>query len=314
MPSGWAAWERAFGDLARAEELARYGVDLMLSAGAASYASSLQSTLGVTLIDRGRIAEAEEVLSAIPAREGGAGIKETHAFRARLRLLQRRHEEALAEIETELARERERGWRVGNRGDSRTLYVQILAALERIDEARAAADAEVELAVQRGVAGAEARARLSRATTLTGAEAVEELRGAVEAARRSPSLKLQAGALVELGAAIRRSGERAEARPLLTEARELAHRCGATGTEEHAHEELMVAGGRPQRMALSGVESLTAAERRVAELAAQGLKNRDIAEALFVTLKTVEVHLGHTYAKLDIKGRSQLAAALERDG
>ena len=72
----------------------------------------------------------------------------------------------------------------------------------------------------------------------------------------------------------------------------------------------MVAGGRPRRVALSGVESLTAAERRVAELAADGMRNREIAQELYVTLKTVELHLGHVYAKLGIKGRSQLAAAL----
>jgi DNA-binding CsgD family transcriptional regulator len=72
----------------------------------------------------------------------------------------------------------------------------------------------------------------------------------------------------------------------------------------------VVAGARPQRIALAGVESLTAAERRVAELAAEGLRNRDIAETLFVTLKTVEVHLGRAYSKLDIRGRSQLRQAL----
>lgn len=76
------------------------------------------------------------------------------------------------------------------------------------------------------------------------------------------------------------------------------------------HEELVIAGARPKRVALSGVDALTASERRVAELAARGLRNREIAETLFVTQKTVEIHLGHTYAKLDIQGRSQLAAAL----
>jgi DNA-binding CsgD family transcriptional regulator len=63
-------------------------------------------------------------------------------------------------------------------------------------------------------------------------------------------------------------------------------------------------------MALSGVDALTASERRVAELAARGYRNREIAQALFVTIKTVEVHLGHVYAKLAIRGRSQLSDAL----
>jgi DNA-binding CsgD family transcriptional regulator len=71
-----------------------------------------------------------------------------------------------------------------------------------------------------------------------------------------------------------------------------------------------VAGAKPRRIALSGTESLTAAERRVAELAAQGIRNREIAETLFVSLKTVEVHLSRVYGKLGIRSRSQLAEAL----
>ena len=80
------------------------------------------------------------------------------------------------------------------------------------------------------------------------------------------------------------------------------------------HEELVVAGARPQRLAFSGVDALTASERRVAELAVRGLRNREIAEALFVSLKTVEVHLGRAYTKLGIKGRSQLPEALALAG
>jgi DNA-binding CsgD family transcriptional regulator len=63
-------------------------------------------------------------------------------------------------------------------------------------------------------------------------------------------------------------------------------------------------------MMLSGVESLTARERRVAELAATGMSNPEIAQALFVTRKTIESHLGHVYLKLDINSRQQLLRAL----
>jgi DNA-binding CsgD family transcriptional regulator len=71
-----------------------------------------------------------------------------------------------------------------------------------------------------------------------------------------------------------------------------------------------VAGGRPRRIALSGVESLTPSERRVVHHAARGLTNREIAESLFVTRKTVELHLGRAFAKLDVRSRAQLAAAI----
>jgi DNA-binding CsgD family transcriptional regulator len=61
---------------------------------------------------------------------------------------------------------------------------------------------------------------------------------------------------------------------------------------------------------ISGVQSLTPSERRIAELAATGLTNREIAAELFLTAKTVEWHLGHAYTKLDIHRRQELAAAL----
>jgi DNA-binding CsgD family transcriptional regulator len=60
----------------------------------------------------------------------------------------------------------------------------------------------------------------------------------------------------------------------------------------------------------TGVDALTPSELRVAALAAEGMSNREIAQALFVTLRTVEVHLTHAYRKLDIASREQLPAAL----
>jgi DNA-binding CsgD family transcriptional regulator len=79
---------------------------------------------------------------------------------------------------------------------------------------------------------------------------------------------------------------------------------------ETARAELRASGVRLRREALSGVESLTASERRIAELAAEGASNPEIAQALFLTVKTVESHLTHAYRKLDIAGRSELAEAL----
>jgi DNA-binding CsgD family transcriptional regulator len=67
---------------------------------------------------------------------------------------------------------------------------------------------------------------------------------------------------------------------------------------------------RLRREALSGAESLTASERRIAEMAADGASNPEIAQALFLTVKTVESHLSHAYRKLDIAGRAQLPEAL----
>jgi DNA-binding CsgD family transcriptional regulator len=78
----------------------------------------------------------------------------------------------------------------------------------------------------------------------------------------------------------------------------------------HARAELRLAGARPRRIAQTGRDALTPAELRVAELAAQGDTNKQIAQALFVTLRTVEMHLSNSYRKLDIETREQLPAAL----
>jgi DNA-binding CsgD family transcriptional regulator len=134
-------------------------------------------------------------------------------------------------------------------------------------------------------------------TTLTGSGA------ALEHAR----------AQVDLGAALRRRGQRGAACDVLREAVDRAHRCGATAVVRRGREELVAAGARPRRPALHGPEALTPSESRIARLAASGLTNTKIAQQLFVTARTVEIHLSHAYRKLSIAGRSELAAALATD-
>ncbi|MDQ3963930.1 MAG: AAA family ATPase [Actinomycetota bacterium] len=119
-----------------------------------------------------------------------------------------------------------------------------------------------------------------------------------------------ARSLTELGAAIRRKGSRVEAREPLAKGMELADRCGADGLAQQARDELLAAGARPRRAARTGPTALTASELRIARLAAEGLTNRQIAERLFVTLRTVETHLTHVYDKLQITGRGELKAVL----
>lgn len=120
----------------------------------------------------------------------------------------------------------------------------------------------------------------------------------------------RARAHADLGAALRRAGRPVEAREPLRVAVDLAHRFGAAVLEEHALAELRAAGARPRRRAVTGPGALTRSERRIAELAAGGRLNREIAEALVVTLATVEYHLRNAYRKLGIRSRNQLAHAL----
>jgi DNA-binding NarL/FixJ family response regulator len=96
----------------------------------------------------------------------------------------------------------------------------------------------------------------------------------------------------------------------LREALELAQETGAELLEAHAFEELRIAGARPRRREIRGVGALTPAELRVAEAAARGATNREIAQDLFVSLRTIEMHLTNAYRKLGISSREQLAGAI----
>ena len=143
-----------------------------------------------------------------------------------------------------------------------------------------------------------------------------DLEESVELLRSSPAQLELAYSLVELGSALRRAGQRSAAREPLREGLALAQRCGAAALAEVAHQELIVSGARPRREVLAGPDALTPSERRVAELAASGMQNREIAQALFVTTKTVGTHLAHIYQKLGFSGqqaRELLADRLQTD-
>ena len=119
-----------------------------------------------------------------------------------------------------------------------------------------------------------------------------------------------AKALAAWGQGLRLARRPTEAREPLQRALDMATVFGATVLADHARTELQATGVRPRTDALSGVRALTASERRVAEAAAQGQSNKDIAQALFVTPKTIEVHLSNTYRKLGIRSRRELEEAL----
>lgn len=145
----------------------------------------------------------------------------------------------------------------------------------------------------------------------TPSDTIALLREAEAALNGTPATLEHARTLVELGAALRRRNHRLEAREPLRRGMELAGRCGAAPLVARAQSELAATGARPRRrMTLTGAAALTASERRVAELAANGHSNPDIAQALFVTRRTVETHLTSAYRKLEITSRTQLADAL----
>jgi DNA-binding CsgD family transcriptional regulator/tetratricopeptide (TPR) repeat protein len=192
----------------------------------------------------------------------------------------------------------------------RRYAVEGLLLLGRTEEAVALAREELEIAQRWGASPTVAACLRTLGNALGGNEGEALLRQAVTTAADSPARIQHARALVDLGAALRRGNKRSEARQALREGADLAYRAGTAALVERANEELAATGARPRKEVVGGIFSLTASERRVAELAAQDKSNKEIAQALFVTVKTVEVHLSSVYRKLAINSRRQLATAL----
>jgi DNA-binding CsgD family transcriptional regulator len=177
-------------------------------------------------------------------------------------------------------------------------------------EARRLAGSELEDARRAGLPRPAGIALRTLSMLAGGERGLHDLREAAQILAGSGARLEHARALVELGAALRRANQRTAAREPLRTGLDLAHHCGATRLAQQAEAELRATGARPRRAVLTGLEALTASERRAAELAAAGMSNPEIAQALFVTLNTVEAHLRHAYQKLSVSSRSQLPAAL----
>lgn len=178
------------------------------------------------------------------------------------------------------------------------------------EEALSLVDAELDLARKIGQPRAVGVALRARGLLCKAEQQISPLTQAVAALEACPSRLEHAYALTDLGAALRRASRRREAQELLRRALDLAAGCGARALAVRAREELLAAGARPRRERVSGVEALTASERRVAQMASTGMTNREIAQALFVTMKAVALHLTHVYEKLEIAGRPELSVAL----
>lgn len=192
----------------------------------------------------------------------------------------------------------------------REYKVRALAKLGRGAEARELAEENLRLARRWGAPGTLGAAVRAMARVSDPAETLPYLEEAAAVLEGGTARLEQAKALTALGRALRGDRRPTEAREPLQRAVELAEACGSERVREIARAELAASGAKPRRTALSGVASLTPSEERVARLAADGMTNREVAQELFVTPKTVEVHLSNAYRKLEIRSRRQLAGAL----
>jgi DNA-binding CsgD family transcriptional regulator/tetratricopeptide (TPR) repeat protein len=302
------------GDLAEAEAEAREGFAAFEAWATTARASVyLAAILAEALMEQGKLDEAAFALDRSGLGESlpdDARLLFLPNIRARVRMQSGDLERGLADL---LAAGRH-SEALGGRNPAfmawRSQAALALLQLGERDDSRRLVAEEVELARTWGAPRALGAALRAAGLAEGGASGLALLAEAVDVLTNSPAKLEHAKARTELGAALRRANRRSEAREHLRRAVELATICGAMPLAQRAETELRATGARPRRVALAGVESLTPSERRVAEMAAEGPTNREIAQALFVSPKTVEIHLSSVYRKLGISSRSQLPATL----
>ena len=307
---GLARVHRFRGELERARAELVHALDRALDGS--SYGRVIAGgTLLPVLVEQGALDDADRLLADLGLDTGplpGLGATTT-LLRGRMALhsARRRHEPAVADAEELLERLERREHRgPGPLGEAALVFL----AAGDARRARREAECELERARRWGT-----RSSLGLAELQLGQVTEDDARleAAVAALDDTPCRLELAKALLALGAARRRANRRADAREPLRRALDLAARCGAGPLEATARAELAACGARPRRSLLSGRDSLTASERRVAELVADGLSNPEVARALVVSRSTVESHLRSTYRKLDLSSREELAEALHAE-
>jgi DNA-binding CsgD family transcriptional regulator len=306
----WLALRR--GDLIAAEGDARTALVACELPAPALYRVLNGGVLVKALVDQGELDAAEQALVPFDseAESGSITAAVLRLARGRLRVEQGRVAEGLEDfLAVGLALTRALitcpsylPWR------SEAALAQL--ALGEREPARRLADEELELARAFGTPRALGVAKRAAGVIAGGDRGVSLLREAIDEFERGDASLERAHALADLGALLRRRNRRTEARELLREALDAAHQAGAKPLAQQAETELRATGARPRRVVLTGLDSLTASERRIAELASQGLTNREIAQTLFITARTVEGHLTSVFRKLRVDSRDELPAAL----
>ncbi len=305
------------GALPEADAAARAALRVLQDGDFAPGLAFAATVLADVAVEAGELDQAQAFIDLLPQGGWPAGVGTVliPAARGRLRLAQGRPADALADFETCGSMFSPDAWGTEMRDcgylHARSGAAEALLRLGERERARELAESELS---DVGVFGAPRALGIALrvAGLAQGAErGLALLHESVASLRGSPARLQLARSLAELGGALRRSGERTAAGVPLAESLELAVRCGARPLAARAREELRATGVRPRREWRTGVEALTPSELRVVRLAADGATNRDIAQQLYVTLKTIEGHLSRAYTKLGIRGREELARVLE---
>lgn len=306
------AWVHVeLGDLRRAHELAS---EVGASAGGPRSLGSryVRACLVTIATETGEYAAAAEMLAGLPEPTGPLDRFDALLLHARAELRLAQGDPGGVDDLLEVGR-----WcdehAIHNPGEWawRTDVAPALAARGEQDRARQLVAEDLARARQFGVSRALGRALHAAAVVgPPGDERLELLREAVSVLSASPARLATAKAQLGFGVALRAEGLVGEAQAAFREALAGADACGAAPLRDDARRLLLSVGSRPRRTALSGPAALTPMECEVSQHAADGWTNRQIGARLYISVKAVEKHLHNVFLKLDIRSRSELAAAL----
>lgn len=274
------------------------------------YAPRVIAVAAQVELERGELEAARALIE-----RGGSGVARERLFvdefltsRGNLRIARGELREGLedllrcGELHAQYGTRRPVDWRAG--------AVWALAELDQKDRAEELAGEGLAIARRFGAPRALTRALRSAGSVTEGDAGIALLEEAVEVAERSDVGLEGMYAHAALGSALVARRRRREGRSTLRTALEQARKSGATAMAQRLLGELGAGGGRPPQLELTGLDALTPAERRVCDLAARDMSNREVAQTLFVTEKTVELHLTNAYRKLGIRSRFQLSSVI----
>ncbi|GHH17129.1 ATP-binding protein [Streptomyces lanatus] len=301
------------GNIAQALADAQLAFDLVHRDLRVKSAVGPHCTLADVLVRRGDAVRAQEVLDLIRRPRVDQFALESHTYmmsRARTRAALGDPEGALGHLLRCGDSLAEAG--IGNPVLAPWWYdaAQLLAELGRHGEGLDVVD-RVAPAVRRwGTPRARGMLAVARGVLTTCDTGIDELTEATRLLDGTPGRLEHAHAEYLLGRRLLERGDAESARERLRRAIDIAVLCGDRLLIDRAVPALGAAGGRLRRGTGSPTDALSGSERQVAERAAGGATNREIAEALFLTQRTVEFHLTSVYRKLGIRGRRELAAVL----
>ncbi|MBJ7518965.1 MAG: AAA family ATPase [Solirubrobacteraceae bacterium] len=287
-------------------------MDMIAGTGMAMWTINVLHLCVDVLVER---EDVDDCATAVQALEIGPAFSDSTTggqlaeLRGRLGLLRGDRAAAIDDLRTAVAVDR--GLRIAPTASVARSELALALGPDERDEALGLAREELEMAQRTGLARGEGIA-LRAVGQLTGGPAGLDLLEQAVRCTASDDLALEhARSLTAYGAALRRAGRVPAARDALAQALDIAHRGGAQRLERRATEELLAAGARPRRPARHGVGALTPTQDRVVRLAAAGASNPEIAQELWVSVKTVETHLSGAYAKLGIGGQGARASLAE---